>query len=276
MQVTCSFHEPSSHRLTKTRPAPHAGSMREAAAGTLLQNKPAAVLKPARCANRTRPRTSYTSIPQQYERRNHTASAYRRRSCNHRASQQRLVIPEFCPFRPGASNATRQQPGIGLTSQDHNTHWTFVAHPRYQHSDHRTSFTSSAHRRQPWREHKQALRLSEDDQAQARAGPARPAKADPANLARRLQKHPDGVVVERRQVCSVCEPVSGALLAQGINRCTASPGSRKKTRYKPGTVALREIRRYQKSTDLLLLKLPFSRLVCQFARCCSRATRYLD
>lgn len=32
-------------------------------------------------------------------------------------------------------------------------------------------------------------------------------------------------------------------------------------RYKPGTVALREIRRYQRTTDLLLLKLPFSRLV---------------
>ena len=36
---------------------------------------------------------------------------------------------------------------------------------------------------------------------------------------------------------------------------------RKARRYKPGTVALREIRRYQRSTDLLLLKLPFSRLV---------------
>lgn len=36
---------------------------------------------------------------------------------------------------------------------------------------------------------------------------------------------------------------------------------RGKKRYKPGTVALREIRRYQKSTDLLLLKLPFQRLV---------------
>jgi hypothetical protein len=35
----------------------------------------------------------------------------------------------------------------------------------------------------------------------------------------------------------------------------------KKRRYKPGTVALQEIRRYQRSTDLLLLKLPFSRLV---------------
>jgi len=37
---------------------------------------------------------------------------------------------------------------------------------------------------------------------------------------------------------------------------------RAKRRYRPGTVALREIRRYQNSTDLLLLKLPFARLVC--------------
>lgn len=34
-----------------------------------------------------------------------------------------------------------------------------------------------------------------------------------------------------------------------------------KRRYRPGTVALREIRQYQKSTDLLLKKLPFSRVV---------------
>ena len=32
-------------------------------------------------------------------------------------------------------------------------------------------------------------------------------------------------------------------------------------RYWPGTVALREIRRYQKSTELLIHKLPFQRLV---------------
>ena len=32
-------------------------------------------------------------------------------------------------------------------------------------------------------------------------------------------------------------------------------------RYRPGTVALREIRRYQKSTDLLIRKLPFQRLI---------------
>lgn len=38
---------------------------------------------------------------------------------------------------------------------------------------------------------------------------------------------------------------------------------RAKRRYRPGTVALREIRHYQGSTKLLLLKLPFARLVSQ-------------
>ena len=36
----------------------------------------------------------------------------------------------------------------------------------------------------------------------------------------------------------------------------------KTRRYRPGTRAIMEIRKYQKSTETLLLKLPFSRLVC--------------
>ncbi|KLJ05388.1 histone H3-like centromeric protein A [Blastomyces silverae] len=40
---------------------------------------------------------------------------------------------------------------------------------------------------------------------------------------------------------------------------------RRRHRYKPGTLALKEIRRYQKSWDLLLLKLPFARLVREVA-----------
>ena len=41
---------------------------------------------------------------------------------------------------------------------------------------------------------------------------------------------------------------------------------KKPRRYRPGTVALREIRRYQKGTDLLLRKLPFQRLVREVAQ----------
>ena len=43
------------------------------------------------------------------------------------------------------------------------------------------------------------------------------------------------------------------------------PRPQAKRRYKPGTAALREIRKYQRTTDLLLLKLPFSRLVREVA-----------
>ncbi len=41
---------------------------------------------------------------------------------------------------------------------------------------------------------------------------------------------------------------------------------KKPHRYCPGTVALREIRHYQKSTDLLIRKLPFQRLVRDIAQ----------
>eukprot|EP00918_Siedleckia_nematoides_P079789 GHVU01174813.1.p1 GENE.GHVU01174813.1~~GHVU01174813.1.p1 ORF type:complete len:137 (+),score=11.85 GHVU01174813.1:43-453(+) len=43
-------------------------------------------------------------------------------------------------------------------------------------------------------------------------------------------------------------------------------GLKKPHRYRPGTVALREIRKYQKSTELLLRKLPFQRLVREVAQ----------
>jgi len=46
----------------------------------------------------------------------------------------------------------------------------------------------------------------------------------------------------------------------------ATGGVKKPHRYRPGTVALREIRRYQKSTDLLIRKLPFSRLIKEIAQ----------
>ena len=45
----------------------------------------------------------------------------------------------------------------------------------------------------------------------------------------------------------------------------ATGGVKKPHRFRPGTVALREIRRYQKSTELLMRKLPFQRLVREIA-----------
>ena len=50
-------------------------------------------------------------------------------------------------------------------------------------------------------------------------------------------------------------------------RKTAPPSHNIKRahRYKPGTVALREIRKFQRSADLLIRKLPFQRLVKEVA-----------
>ena len=50
--------------------------------------------------------------------------------------------------------------------------------------------------------------------------------------------------------------------AQAARKAVATTGGIKKPhRYRPGIVALQEIRRYQKSTKLLIRKLPFQRLV---------------
>uniref|UniRef100_A0A287BKF7 H3 clustered histone 1 n=1 Tax=Sus scrofa TaxID=9823 RepID=A0A287BKF7_PIG len=54
---------------------------------------------------------------------------------------------------------------------------------------------------------------------------------------------------------------------QGCRKSAPATGGVKKPhRYRPGTVALREIRRYQKSTELLIRKLPFQRLVREIAQ----------
>merc|ERR1719219_2957054 len=46
----------------------------------------------------------------------------------------------------------------------------------------------------------------------------------------------------------------------------ATGGVKKPHRYRPGTVALREIHRHQKSTELLICKLSFQRLVREIAQ----------
>jgi histone H3 len=46
----------------------------------------------------------------------------------------------------------------------------------------------------------------------------------------------------------------------------SSTGIKKPHRYRPGTRALMEIRRYQKSAELLIRKLPFNRLIREVAQ----------
>merc|ERR1711907_32322 len=51
---------------------------------------------------------------------------------------------------------------------------------------------------------------------------------------------------------------------QAKAKAAKAPGA-KKFRWRPGTVALRQIKKYQKTTDLLMRKAPFQRLVRELA-----------
>lgn len=62
-------------------------------------------------------------------------------------------------------------------------------------------------------------------------------------------------------------PSSGGMMMASASASASvkQQKKQKKQRYRPGTVALREIRKYQKSTELLVRKLPFQRLVREIA-----------
>lgn len=78
------------------------------------------------------------------------------------------------------------------------------------------------------------------------------------------RKSTAGVKKPRKEVINAKTAKKTA--GQGESRRRGENGGVKKsTRYRPGTVALREIRKYQKSTDLLMRKLPFQRLVKDIA-----------
>ena len=62
---------------------------------------------------------------------------------------------------------------------------------------------------------------------------------------------------------------AGKVARKNLAEAQATHGVKKPKkphRFRPGTVALREIRKYQKSTELLIRKLPFQRLVREIAQ----------
>ncbi|KAJ3177275.1 centromeric DNA-binding histone H3-like protein cse4 [Geranomyces variabilis] len=80
--------------------------------------------------------------------------------------------------------------------------------------------------------------------------------------AKRLGRKSGGVIAGKSPArgSAGSKPSTPSRAAAAAASSASSPAS-KPRRYRPGTVALREIRRYQKSTDLLIRKLPFARLV---------------
>jgi histone H3 len=64
------------------------------------------------------------------------------------------------------------------------------------------------------------------------------------------------------------------LASKAARASVPSNAVKKPYRYRPGTVALRQIRRYQKSTELLVKKGPFARLVREIAQEKARCLRF--
>ena len=82
-------------------------------------------------------------------------------------------------------------------------------------------------------------------------------------------KNTAGTVVKDKKMEKAKKLQSKAKIAKekSVSKKTApakggvKEGERKKPRFRPGTVALREIKRYQKSTDLIIPRAPFQRVV---------------
>ena len=76
--------------------------------------------------------------------------------------------------------------------------------------------------------------------------------------------------IERQKRTSQRKPPVGAgrsgVLAQKSTPAAVEGGVKKPHRYRPGTIALRKIRRFQRSMEMLIRKLPFQRLVREIAQ----------
>ena len=94
--------------------------------------------------------------------------------------------------------------------------------------------------------------------AQQRLKPKKPS----ARSVREAQEELKKVLAKKRE-----EELKKAAARAAKSRGQKAPkgGVKKHYRYRPGTVALKQIRRYQKTTELLIRKLPFQRLVREIA-----------
>ncbi|TFK23239.1 histone H3 [Coprinopsis marcescibilis] len=79
---------------------------------------------------------------------------------------------------------------------------------------------------------------------------------------RRAPDDSDAPTAAKRPKAATARKSTGG---QPPRRVAEAERPKARRRFHPGTVALREIRKYQKSTDLLLRKLPFSRVVREIA-----------
>ena len=94
--------------------------------------------------------------------------------------------------------------------------------------------------------------------AQQRLKPKKPS----AQSVKEAQAELKRILAEKRE--EKCKKAAARMAKKGGQRAPKG-GVKKRYRYRPGTVALKQIRQYQKSTELLIRKLPFQRLVREIA-----------
>ena len=94
--------------------------------------------------------------------------------------------------------------------------------------------------------------------AQQRLKPKKPS----ARSVREAQEELKRVLAKKKK--EECKKAA-AKAAKKSGQKAPQGGVKKRYRYRPGTVALKQIRRYQKSMELLIRKLPFQRLVREIA-----------
>ena len=94
--------------------------------------------------------------------------------------------------------------------------------------------------------------------AQQRLKPKKPS----AKSVKEAQEELRRILAEKREEK---RKKAAARMAKKGGQKAPKGGVKKRYRYRPGTVALKQIRQYQKSTELLIRKLPFQRLVREIA-----------
>ena len=94
--------------------------------------------------------------------------------------------------------------------------------------------------------------------AQQRLKPKKPS----AKSVKEAQEELRRILAEKREEK---HKKAAARMAKKGGQKAPKGGVKKRYRYRPGTVALKQIRQYQKSTELLIRKLPFQRLVREIA-----------
>ena len=108
---------------------------------------------------------------------------------------------------------------------------------------------------------KRTKKLTAKEKADLQAGkqPCQPIPTKP------LCKTGRGTKAARKEVDGATK-AGRKLTTKGNSHVNSTGGVKKPKRYRPGTVALREIHHYQKSTELLCSKLAMSRLIREIAQ----------